>query len=144
MTVIVWDGKTLAADKRASSGSLRFTVCKIERSGDRTLLGTTGSSATSQELLHWWKNGADPAKFPAAARNDESYGTLVVITPGRIAQYTMGPYPTVIVQAQMAFGSGRDFALAALHMGADARKAVEVACHFATDCGDGIDTLTLE
>ncbi len=33
-----------------------------------------------------------------------------------------------------AIGAGRDFALAALHLGHDARKAVEVACKLSVYC----------
>ena len=41
-------------------------------------------------------------------------------------------------------GHGRDFTLAAMHLGHDARTAVEVACALDAFCGCGIDTLTLE
>lgn len=144
MTVIAWDGKTLAADKRATSGGLALTVTKIERSGPSTLLGHTGDCATGRELKAWWLAGAKPADFPASARKDDSYATLIVITPGKITYYNTGPYPLVLEQTFAAWGSGRDFALAAMHLGKDAREAVAVACVFQTDCGSGIDTLTLE
>lgn len=48
-----------------------------------------------------------------------------------------------IEEPRCCWGSGRDFAEAVLHLGHDARKAVEVACHFQTDCGNGIDSLDL-
>jgi hypothetical protein len=44
----------------------------------------------------------------------------------------------------LAFGSGRDYAEAAMFLGCDAKRAVEVACQFQTDCGNGIDTLRLK
>jgi ATP-dependent protease HslVU (ClpYQ) peptidase subunit len=44
----------------------------------------------------------------------------------------------------IAFGAGRDYAMAAMHLGCDAHRAVEVACVFDTGCGMGIDTLELD
>jgi ATP-dependent protease HslVU (ClpYQ) peptidase subunit len=40
-----------------------------------------------------------------------------------------------------ATGSGRDYALAAMHCGKTAREAVEIACLFETGCGNGVDEL---
>lgn len=42
------------------------------------------------------------------------------------------------------FGSGRDFALGALAMGASAYEAVKAAITFDITCGIGVDTLTLD
>ncbi len=44
----------------------------------------------------------------------------------------------------LCIGRGRDFAFGALAMGADAYKAVMIACLYESSCGMGIDTLTLE
>ena len=41
-----------------------------------------------------------------------------------------------------AWGSGRDFALTAMHLGKSAREAVEIACLFENGCGNGVDVLT--
>lgn len=146
MTVLAWDGKTLAADRRATMhGGLAAPVTKIWRIGPGKLAGTTGDSDTGRYLKAWYLAGAVPADFPEAARDSNSYGTLVVISADEgISHYACGPYPMRIEAEQWAWGIGRDFALAAMYMGADARQAVEVACEFHVDCGNGIDTLTLE
>lgn len=142
MTVIAWDGKTLAADRRAvyPSGYIRQDT-KIHRHNGQ-LLAITGDADTGRELLAWYRAGAAPEAFPASARNVNS--TLIVITHDGIQVFCSGPYPHHILEPQAAWGNGRDYAEAAMHLGLDARAAVGVACHFQSDCGDGVDTLTLD
>lgn len=142
MTVIAWDGKTLAADKRATDGGgIHRTVTKIQRHGYE-LLGFTGDWDDCVELAEWYKRGANAADFPQRAR--EGRASLMVFAAGQVLRYGVGPFPMRIEVKQCAFGSGRDYAEAAMHLGHDAKAAVAVACHFQTDCGNGIDTLTLE
>lgn len=142
MTVIAWDGRTLAADKRATSGGgIGRTVTKIASHGG-ALLAMTGSWDVAAELREWWKAGAVPDAFPAKARDDVA--TLIVIREGAVFTYASGPYPMTIEAQKCAFGSGRDFAEAAMYLGKNASDAVAVACVFQTDCGNGIDTLELE
>lgn len=38
-------------------------------------------------------------------------------------------------------GSGRDFAIAAMHCGKTAREAVEIASLYENGCGNGVDVL---
>lgn len=141
MTVIAWDGEMLAADKRAvSGGGIARTVTKIFRHGE-FLLAITGDWDTGAEMREWFKAGAEPEKFPAKARDDKS--TLIVIGRSEIRTWATGPYPMAIEMRQCCWGSGRDYAEAALYLGHDAKRAVEVACAFQTDCGNGIDSLSL-
>jgi len=142
VTVIAWDGRTLAADKRATSGGgIVRTVTKIERHED-ALLAITGEFDVAAEMRQWWKSGADAEKFPPKAREDVA--TLIVIRQGRIETYCGGPYSMRIEDYRCAFGSGRDFAEAAMHCGKSAAEAVAVACVFQSDCGNGIDALGFE
>lgn len=53
MTVIAWDGQTLAADKRAvSGGGIARTVTKIMRHDD-ALLAITGDWDAGAEMRAW-------------------------------------------------------------------------------------------
>lgn len=142
MTVIAWDGKTLAADKRAiPGGGICHVTTKIQRHSN-SLLAITGSWDVGCEMREWWKSGAEPEKFPAKAREDTA--TLIVFRADAILIFNSGPYPMPLELKQCAFGSGRDFATAAMHLGCNSERAVEVACKFQSDCGNGIDTLELE
>jgi hypothetical protein len=93
-------------------------------------------------MREWFKAGAVPGDFPPKARDGNS--SLVVICASGIRHWVSGPHPMVVEQVRCAWGSGRDFAEAAMWLGHDARRGVEVACHFQTDCGNGIDVLALD
>lgn len=142
MTVIAWDGETLAADRLATGGGgIGRAVTKIQKHGD-VLLGVTGNWDIAAEMREWFKAGALPAEFPAKARDGDA--TLIVIRRGSIETYCAGPYPMPIEVEKAAWGTGRDYAEAAMYLGGNAKMGVEVASHFQTDCGNGIDTLSLD
>lgn len=61
-------------------------------------------------------------------------GSLRRLTKGGVASFEAPFY---------ADGSGGEYAMGAMAMGANARQAVQVACRFDLASGDGIDTLTL-
>lgn len=140
MTVIAWDGKTLAADKLGNYSGLSRTVTKIHRIGD-LLMGVSGNAWVANEVFTWVERGRKPEAFPACQRDKDDWSMTLIIEARRVLLYERSPYPTRIADGTCAIGSGRDFALAAMHMGADARRAVEVATHFCPDCGLGVDTL---
>ncbi len=141
MTIIAWDGKMLAADKLSNASGLKRTTTKIWRVNGH-LVGASGIASRGRELVAWWADGADPAKMPAWQHHESDWVDLLVITPDRqILKYERAVLPIIYEDAQFAMGSGRDFALAAMHLGCSAAEAVEVASRFQTDCGHGCDTL---
>ena len=142
MSVIAWDGRTLAADKRLCLGTLIRTTTKIFRVGD-ALCAYAGEAGAGEEMLAWFRGGAIPSEFPARQRTDEWAG-LLVIRKGEILKYEKTPYPLMVEDKTYAIGCGRDFALAAMHLGHDARTAVEVTIALDNACGNGIDCLMLE
>lgn len=144
MSVIAWDGKTLAADKRASLGTLIRTTTKIARCKHGALAGYSGAAAAGEELLAWVNDGGHAADFPAARRNPQAEFALLLLVwqSGELWLYENTPYPMKFPPQQFAIGSGRDFALAAMHLGRSASDAVGVACQFDSGCGNGVDTLT--
>lgn len=144
MTVIAFDGMTLAADKRCSGGSAVFTVRKIDRLSDGSLVGLTGDTAYCAQMLAWLRDGEKLADFPATQRDREKFAGVLVVRPtGEVWKYEDTPHPYRIEDRFYAIGSGRDFALAAMMLGKSAREAVKVACEFDASCGNGVDTLTL-
>lgn len=143
MTCIAWDGKTLAADKLADLSGLRRTVTKIQRTPDGSLIGMSGAFGPGQEVLAWVAAGADPDRVPPIQLTDNWVGVLRITYEGIILTYERGPRPFIIEDEKHAIGSGRDFALAAMHYGATAEDAVGVAILFETGCGGGIDALSL-
>ena len=141
MTVICWDGHTLAADKRAGT-DLPRTVTKIRRTASGALIGCTGTACGDQELMAWYEQGADPAKFPEMHRDNAKSSHLIAIEPGGIIRmYMDSPFGCVIEDKFHAIGSGRDFAMAAMYLGRNAATAVACAIALSATCGNGVDTL---
>ena len=142
MTVVAWDGTTLAADKMTSFGGLHGTTIKVHKFRD-VLIGGCGLASLIEEMVQWVKDGCDPLKFPAQQRDPKECVSLLVIRKGGwIHQYESTPYPLKLSNANWAIGSGRDFAMAAMFLGKTAREAVAVASALCNDCGNGIDELT--
>ncbi len=143
MSVIVWDGKTLAADRMAVNGNLKRTCKKIYRHGD-LLIGGAGTYSSIQALTAWVvEHKADIEKFPKIG-DDADVVLWVVNRNGTMAKYESGPWPMFYEEETWADGSGRDFAYGALAMGADAVKAVEVASTYDAFCGRGCDALSFD
>jgi len=142
MTVIAWDGKTLAADKRALNNGRATTVTKICKH-EGWLLAVSGDLTRGLELVKWFKAGQDPEKLPAFQLTLADYVPLLAINKDGVYLFEMGHMPFKIEEPFFACGSGRDCALTAMHLGRDAVQAVQITCEVLTNCGNGIDTLTL-
>lgn len=140
MTVIAWDGKTLAADKQSTFCNLPRRTTKVHRAKDGSLLGAAGTTALCHALREWYDGGCVKADFPDT-KNETSM--LVIRPDGQVLLYDGHATPIPIEDAFTAIGCGRDYAIAAMHLGRTAREAVEVACIFDTCCGKGIDELHL-
>lgn len=138
MTVIVWDGKFLAADKLAEVGGSEFSVTKIFRVND-LLVGLAGDFPHALLIRDWLDAGATGV-FPARL-DPNCWGVALVVRTDRSVWRYEGPSPIRIEDAQYASGSGADAARAALECGADALRAVEIASRIDINCGRGVDWL---
>lgn len=144
MTVIAWDGKTLAADRRALLSGVPMAVTKIFKVGDN-LAGFSHTMSRGLALVQWLKDGANAAAFPKPEDKDD-YANLLVVSPGgALFKYENSPNPIIYEPGQQfAMGSGRDFALMAMLLGKTAREAVDLTCGLTVECGNGIDTLEFD
>lgn len=145
MTIIVWDGETLAADKQATTNDLVRKVTKIRRIRGH-LVGVSGDWDRGQEVFDWFEKGAEPEKMPAFQKVTDDFVGMLVITPDkRVLKYERSHVPMDFSEEDwFCMGSGRDYAYGALYMGADAASAVMAACAFSPSCGEGVDILRLE
>lgn len=138
MTVIAWDGKTLAADKRSNFGGTILTTTKIARV-DRLLVGAAGPTGKCRAAVEWVRNGRKPEDF----KDLGDIHLLVVESKDRVVMYDESPMPIVLADRCVAIGSGMGEALVAMACGKSAREAVELASRFNNTCGNGVDTLDL-
>lgn len=130
MTTVAWDGTYMVGDTQGSAGSTIFKVIKVwkvEPKGmDPILLGGAGSYPDIIAFKMWVEAGMDLTKWPPHMRPDEST-ILLVKKDGTMMRFEGSPYPLPIMEKFSAIGSGGRVAMAAMEMGADAVRAVEIA-----------------
>ena len=143
MSVVVWDGKTLAADCQVTAAGTRHRVSKIRKLESGEVLAWTGWQDSGLAMADWYQQGADPKAFPAIQSDENRWSRLVVASPAGVFAYEHLPFRLDVLDPYCAWGAGMDYALGALAMGADARRAVEVACLFSVDCGFGVEAYDL-
>lgn len=145
MTVLAWDGVTLAADKRCVSGNTIKTTTKIFRLPNGELAGVSGDRARAEEMLQWLAMSGNVSDFPIKRNGDDDFASLLVIDKnGRARRYENAPMPFYFDDKHATAGSGEEGALIAMHLGASSAEAVRIVSLFNTGCGNGVDTLTLD
>lgn len=110
--------------------SLLYLFCETRRPESTTELALLGFLSEFSE----WKN----------KKTGKYYGgNHYIIAIGGVVYQVMG-YDVSKVEKYAAIGAGMDFALAALHLGASAEKAVEVAIELSVYCETPVITITKE
>jgi ATP-dependent protease HslVU (ClpYQ) peptidase subunit len=141
MTTIAWDGKTVAADGLGTCGqyALPGNFKKIIQKNGIVFAGT-GTLVLLKPMIKWYFEGADPKECPCSGKDEF---TLLVFRNGKVLYYrTETPYAAEFA-APDAWGSGAEFAIGAMHAGADARRAVEIAAICNTHTGRDIISVDL-
>ena len=135
MTVIVWDGTSLAADRQSSVGDMRTAVSKIVRREDGALVALCGSQSLGLAMID---SIFGEAAWPTATTDEGA--TIIVVKPGEPAIFYSSERKIAmpVEQGWMTWGSGREFAAGALLMGADAKRAVEITNQLCNGCGLGV------
>lgn len=146
MTTIAWDGTTLAADSLYALGNHKWFVPDskliwVPYEGEYAMFGDVGGVEASVLVIQWLHEGADPDVKPLFLAESE-YSALLVTRHGALAMSSnLVPYA---VPPPFAIGGGWEFARAALHMGASAEGAVQVAIDLCVLTGGPIQTLRWE
>ena len=140
MTTIAWDGKTLAADRMACIGNTKNTcISKIHTLKEGGYAAAAGHAGAGALVFQWLDKGAMADDYPLS---DPELCTVIVITKdGQILQFD-GSAPVKLEAPFYAIGSGRDFALAAMHLGKSAKEAVEISSELDQSTGNGVDVVT--
>lgn len=138
MTVIAWDGKAMASDRQGEFYCSKTYRTKIRRIG-ADIAGCAGEARASEAVCKWLESGGGVDDFPRIAEADKA--NVLLAGPGGLFLYENSPHAMRLENPFFAIGSGGDAAMAAMHLGCDAKRAVEVACEVATGCGGGVDVL---
>lgn len=144
MTVICWDGKTLASDRQITmDGDLKGLTWKIAKAKDGTICGAAGDAGLCVKAVLWVLGGMREVDKPPPGDKDNN-ADLLVVKPNGTALVNMDDAFTMdrLPRKQWAIGSGAQLAMGAMAMGATAERAVRVAASLSIYCGGGVDTLT--
>lgn len=147
MTVIVYRDGVMAADRQSTiSGVRACEVTKIaRRESDGALIGIAGNAGLASALMRWFLAGETETK-PAMHMNADEHKTalaLIVRPDGAVEEHGVDGW-AIVEGPFFAYGAGLESAIAAMHMGADARRAVEIVNIVLTSCGMGIDVVRLD
>ena len=142
MSVIAWDGKSLAVDKQGTCGDMRLTVKKARMLKNDVVLAWAGDQEQGLVLARWYMDGADISEWPEFQK-EEQWTQLIIADGNTICYYETEPEIQRVNDSFMAWGSGRELAMGALAMGANAEQAVNIAIKFNVHCGIGCDVFKL-
>lgn len=139
MTTVAFDGETLAADRQMSFHSVQ--VNKIYRLRDGSLAGGCGTMTLVQQLIRWL-DGQGPAPDPSP----EKY-TVLHISKERgkpvLRLSVDGKVPIILRTKRFAIGSGSDYAMGAMDVGANAARAIRIASKYDPATGRQVDSMKL-
>ena len=148
MTVVAWDGKSMAADKLMCCGNLKKTTTKVYEIDDK-IVGFAGALSKCFACLDWVRNSyGDIDKFPRVGSDDEDYIVEILVydrTNKTLMYYENCPFPIPIdPDTCVSIGSGLQFAEMAMKLGKTAKEAVEVVSELCIYCGAGVDVFYVE
>jgi 20S proteasome alpha/beta subunit len=132
MTTIAYKDGVLAADSGASVGNYIIKTTKLVPLPDGGAVACAGAGPIGQGFIRWILGGRDEDERPVVESGDE-FSAIHMVSDGIFVymQDTQGPTHT---SDPFAIGSGCDFAIAAMHLGATAEEAVELACELDIYC----------
>lgn len=145
MSIVVWDGTSLVADRQATCADMKIECQKIHllRGLTNTIVAFTGNIGEGLVLVDWVRNGQKKEEWPEFQKDNDRWCRLIIVIRNLVVMYETEPMPIPQYGPFNAWGSGRDFAMGALAMGANAVEAVEITCRFSTTCGLGFDVFRL-
>jgi hypothetical protein len=142
MTTITYRAGVMAADSRAYAGynAPLGQKTKIRRLDDGTLIGCSSvQPGMGEAVLEWYGRGA---KIEDAPKGEAKF-TLLAVKPDGAAYFASDSFNlSGPIRAEFfAIGSGEGAAHGAMHAGATAERAVEIAC--LVDVWSGLPVITL-
>lgn len=155
MTVVAWDGETLAVDCQATRGYVKEKSKKgwyalnpkPRPPREKRLCIIAAVGCRKHTLLmknHFVENGFSESIRDLGIPDDTESSYLVIVTNKGLYIYSPNGLWEEYGIVPTAFGCGKECAMGAMHAGADAKKAVEITNQLITGCGMGVETFTLE
>lgn len=140
MTTIAWDGTTLAGDRQTSWGNTptpTTKVFRVVRDGYPVIFGCAGLTYDCDSYKRW-------AFGEITERPAFTELAVMLIDHRRRLWFTTEKMIWSRINAPVwACGSGSDYALGAMHAGADAVQAIRIATKLDFQTGLGVTTVRL-
>lgn len=148
MTIVAWDGKTLASDSRLTADDAAWACCKKIKKVDGWLIGAAGNWDMLTHFLAKFNpecianNKAYAPINPAPSKGD--FEALAISPKGKVYFVEdSGVFGVIQTEGFIAIGSGGIPAMVAMSCGKDAVEAVKVAIKYGRGCGGKVHTLKL-
>lgn len=138
MTVICWDGHTLAADSALTVAGVRLSCEKLQRFPDGSLYGAAGDGDDPARLAKYLKAGSIGRK-PRCI----SVQALHILPDGKVDLYNGSTEPERLTSPYAALGADNKYAMAILWNGGDAIRACEAAIALGRHCTAPVTSLRL-
>ena len=146
MTTIVFRDGIMATDSRAYSGDnspIGFKK-KLHVLPNRALVASSGHGGQTDAFAKWCIQAVNKGHFlPARAHHRIGVQALLVWTDGTVHYWDSRCFTGALEARFFAIGSGKEFALGALHAGATAEEAVRIASEYDSLTGGPIQTAKL-
>lgn len=143
MSVVCWDGKTLAADKMVVDDNTIIKAKKLIVLPTGEVFAWAGFVENALAVVKWYQDGQSEIEWPKVQETDD-YASVLLIKDGKLYEFEQLPIPQEVKFSPRAWGSGAPYALGAMAMGADAIKAVKVTAQICNTVGLGVDFFTLK
>jgi ATP-dependent protease HslVU (ClpYQ) peptidase subunit len=145
VTTIAYRDGVMASDSQVTvateeGGSRKFKCEKLYRKGS-AIIGTAGESAPGLIFVDWY---GTKKKAPSRLLAGEADFTALVLTDAGLFEYDKWCRGEKILEPFYAIGSGCKAALGAMHQGASAVRAVEIACLVDTYSSPDIVSMELQ
>lgn len=153
MTTIAYRNGVIAADSRTTleteGGGARMFLCEklfrktVTLNGEQqeVIIATAGESSPGMVFVDWYGSGKD-APVDTFLTGEADFTCLVLQRDG-LWEFDAYCHGIKILDEFYSVGSGAKAALAAMHMGASAAKAVEIACRIDHYSGPPVTTMRL-
>lgn len=136
MTTIVCNREMMCADKQATH-TANFITTKLYRIGG-SIFGCAGESGLGRKFLAW-KRGGDKPELDS----ESQFSALELTHDGVIQLYDCHLEPYAVENDCYAIGSGGEFALGAMSMGASLEDAIKIAAKWDSYTGSEIQVMRL-
>lgn len=146
LTTIAWNGRYLAADRLHCTGGMpHYEATKLLRV-DSYVYASAGPSAWFQAWIDWARTGADPyGQLPVTGLEGHQGSFIRLDLDKRICEMMDFRLPYFAPAGPFwGWGSGADYALGAMQVGATPMEAVQAAGCWDSGTGGAVDLFDLE